>query len=94
MIIVRNCFTAKPGCASKLAAMMKKAFDAGNIPGRRVLTDFTGGMNRVIVEFEAPDAGAAEKLIAEYRSSPAFELMAGYTDLWLTGEREILRVFE
>jgi hypothetical protein len=95
MVVVRNCFTAKPGSASKLAAMMKAAFAAAGIPNHRVLTDLTGDFNRVIVEFEAADAGAAEATIREYRSSAAFrELMAGYTDLWITGSREILRIVE
>jgi hypothetical protein len=30
MIVVRNCFTAKPGLASKLAAQLKEAAAAGN----------------------------------------------------------------
>ena len=95
MVIVRNCFTAKPGSASKLAAMMKAAFAAAGIPNYRVLTDLTGDFNRVIVEFEAADAGAAEATLREYRSSATFrELMVGYTDLWFTGSREILRVVE
>jgi len=95
MILVRNCFTAKPGCAGKLASLMNQAFTAGPIPKHRVLTDWTGEMNRVIVEFEAPDAGAAESMIQEYRASAAFrEIMAGYTELWTSGYREILRVVE
>ena len=46
MIIVRNCFVAKPGHASKLAAQLKEA--AAAIPKYRVLTDLTGDFNRVI----------------------------------------------
>ena len=93
MVLVRNCFNAKPGAASKLAGRMKEAFAAAGIPNHRVLTDLTGDMNRVIVEFEAADAGAAERTIREYRNSTAFrELMAGYTELWVSGSREILRV--
>jgi hypothetical protein len=95
MLVVRNCFIAKPGSAGKLASMMKAAFAAAGIPKHRVLTDFTGGMNRVIVEFEVADAGAAETTIREYRRSSAFrEIMAGYTDLWLSGTREFLRVVD
>ena len=75
--------------------MMKAAFAAAGIPGHRVLTDLTGGMNRVIVEFEAADAGAAEATIREYRNSSAFrEIMGGYTGLWIGGSREMLRVVE
>jgi len=95
MVVLRNCFIAKPGSASKLAAMMKAAFAAAGIPRHRVLTDLTGDFNRVIVEFEAADAGAAEATIRQYRSSAAFrELMSGYTDLWVSGSREILTVVD
>lgn len=92
-LIVRNCFVAKPGSAGKLASMMQEAFAAAGIPKHRVLTDFTGELNRVIVEFEVADAGEAEATIRRYRDSDAFRtIMAGYTDLWLTGTREILRI--
>jgi hypothetical protein len=95
MVVLRNCFIAKPGSASTLAARMKMAFAAAGIPNHRVLTDVTGDFNRVIVEFEAADAGAAEATIREYRSSTAFrEIMAGYTDLWIGGSREILRIVD
>ena len=54
MIVVRNCFVAKPGQASKLAAQLK---DAATIMGLnfRVLTDITGDFNRVVLEYEAQD---------------------------------------
>jgi hypothetical protein len=95
MVIVRNCFTAKPGCAARLAGILHRAFTAGPIPKFRVLTDWAGGMNRVIVEFEAEHVAEAEKMIQQYRASAAFhEIAAGYTDLWLTGRREILRIVE
>jgi hypothetical protein len=96
MLVVRNCFIAKPGSAGKLAAMMKEAFAAAGVPKHRVLTDFTGEFNRVIVEFEVENAAEVEATIARYRSSAAFrEKMAGrYTDLWISGSREILKVLD
>ena len=96
MFIVRNCLIAKPGSAGKLAVMMKEAFAEAGVPNHRVLTDFTGQLNRVIVEFQVEDAGQIESTIQHYRSSRTFkEKMAGkYTDLWTTGTREILRVVE
>ena len=94
MFIVRNCFVAKPGSAGKLAGMMKEAFAEAGVPNHRVLTDFTGELNRVIVEFQVERVGDVESTIAGYRSSKAFrEKMAGkYTELWQSGVREILRV--
>ncbi|MEO8097343.1 MAG: hypothetical protein ABI811_06535 [Acidobacteriota bacterium] len=92
-ILVRNCFTTKPGSAGTLAAKMKQAFAAAGIPRHRVLTDLTGGFNRVIVEFEVASAGEAETTIRNYRNSSAFrEIMAGYTDLWQSGTREMLQI--
>jgi hypothetical protein len=52
MLVVRNCFVAKPGNASKLAAQLKDAAVDARIPNHRALTDLTGEFNRVILEFE------------------------------------------
>ena len=61
MILVdRNCFIAKPGIASKLAAQLKEAAAVANIPNHRVLTDLTGEFNRVILEFEVEKVGGFE----------------------------------
>ena len=51
MIVVRNVFVAKPGQASKLAAMFKHAAESARMPGYRVLTDMTGEFNRVVLKF-------------------------------------------
>lgn len=74
--------------------MMKEAFAAAEVPNHRVLTDFTGELNRVIVEFQVDSLAEVETTIQRYRSSAAFrEKMAGkYTELWLSGTREILRI--
>ena len=93
MIIIRNCFTTKPGNASKLAAQLKEGVAASSAKGYRVLTDLTGDFNRVILEFEAESMGEFEKNMKEYESNPAMrEKMKGYTELYITGSREILRV--
>jgi len=49
MIVVRNCFMANSGNASKLAAQLKEA----KFSRYRVLTDVPGDFNRVILEYEA-----------------------------------------
>jgi hypothetical protein len=95
MIVVRNCFVAKPGQASKLAVMFKEVAAAAQIPMHRVLTDVTGDFNRVIFEFEAENLGEFETRMREYTSNPVFaKTMAGYTDLYITGAREIFRVVD
>jgi hypothetical protein len=93
MFVIRNTFIAKPGCAGKLAAQLKEAVVAFEMPGARVLTDLTGDFNRVIMEHTAESMGEFEKRMQETMASPLYrERMAGYTELWITGSREILRV--
>ena len=93
MIVVRNCFIAKPGQASKLAAQLKEAVSASGIPQYRVLTDLTGDFNRVVLEYEAENVGEFEQRMRDYATNAAFrDKMKGYTDLYLTGSREILQI--
>lgn len=93
MILVRNCFTAKPGNAGKLAGMLKEAAAAGGIPKFRVLTDMTGEFNRVVLEYEAENLTEFEARMKDYTTNAKFrEKMAGYTDLWITGYREIFQI--
>ncbi|MEO8099842.1 MAG: hypothetical protein ABI811_19245 [Acidobacteriota bacterium] len=93
MIVVRNIFIAKPGSASKLAAQLKDAAKSAEIPHHRILTDLTGEFNRVIMEYEAEDVGEFEMRMKQYMSDGVLrEKMKGYTELWLTGSREILQI--
>jgi hypothetical protein len=93
MIVVRNCFVAKPGQASKLAAQLKAAAAVANMPRHRVLTDLTGEFNRVVLEYEADSIGEFEARMKNYATNEAMrEKMKGYTDLWITGSREILQI--
>ncbi len=93
MIVVRNCFVAKPGSASKLAAQLKEAAGTSHLTTFRVLTDMTGDFNRVILEYEAENVGEFEKTMKDYATNEAFRAkMKGYTDLYVTGTREILQI--
>ena len=93
MIVVRNCFVAKPGQASKLAAQLKEAAAAAKIPKHRILTDLTGEFNRVVMEYEAENIGEFEARMKDYATNQAMrEKMKGYTDLYITGSREILQI--
>jgi len=93
MIVVRNCFVAKPGHASKLAAQLKEAAATAKILKYRVLTDLTGDFNRVVLEYEAENVSEFEARMKQYMTDEAFrEKMKGYTDLWITGSREILQI--
>jgi hypothetical protein len=53
----------------------------------------TGDFNQVVMEFTAENLSEIEKRMQETMGSPKYrELMAGYTELWMTGSREILRI--
>ena len=94
MIVVRNCFVAKRGQASKLAKQIKEAASAAQgLTRYRVLTDLTGDFNRVILEYEAENVGEFEQRMRDYATNQAFrDKMQGYTDLYVTGSREILQI--
>jgi len=96
MIVVRDVFTAKPGQASKLA----KKFRAGHPADAkiRILTDVIGQYNTVILEWEFASLGDWEKLLEDYKAGnippQMADAMQGYTDMYLTGHREILQIVE
>ena len=72
MIVVRNCFVAKPGNASKLAAQLKEAAIAAKFAKYRVLTDLTGDFNRVILEYEAENVSEFEARMKDYATNEEF----------------------
>jgi predicted phosphoribosyltransferase len=93
MLLVRNTFTAKPGCASKLAKQIKETAAAVDVAPYRVLTDLAGDMNQVVFEYEVENLAAFEKMFSDTRVSDTFrEKMAGYHELWITGNRQILQI--
>ena len=93
MYIVRNTFTARPGMASKLADLMKKSTSLQGMERARVLTDAVGTFNTVIMEHEVEDLAGFERRMQEYGSrKDVQEIMRGYTDMYLSGTREIYKV--
>ena len=91
MLVVRNVFTAKPGMASKLARQLHACWDKH---GFRVLTDAVGGMNTVVLEHDAKNFAEIDELFRRYAEDPEIKkCMEGYTDLYLTGTREVLQTF-
>jgi hypothetical protein len=95
MLIVRETFVAKPGQASKLAKLMKEMFEADpNFKGR-VMTDMVGNYNTVVAESEVESLAEWEKYMENMpeMSDDLKEKMKNYTDMYLTGKREIWRVW-
>ena len=97
MLIVREIFTAKPGQAGKLAKLFKKGFTGNNV---RIMTDMVGPYSTVIVEMQVESLAEWEKQMEDYKSgkpdpnmSPEVaEEMSKYTEMYLTGRREIFKV--
>jgi hypothetical protein len=100
MLVVRDVFTAKPGQASKLAALFKKAM--GTMGDVRVMTDYIGDFNSVIMEWDVKDLAEYEEHMEQYRSGKILkeldaktaEELKKYADLFQGGRREILEVVE
>lgn len=90
MYIVRETFTAKPGMASRLAALFKEV--AGMTPEykMRILTDAVGPFNTVVLETEVAEFGEFEKMMKEYsQRTDVRDRLKGYADLYQSGRREI-----
>ena len=100
MIIIREVFNAKPGQASKLAKLFKRGF--GTDPSYRIMTDLAGEYNTVVVEMPVKNLAEWEKQMEEYKSGKpdpnmdpkVAEEMSHYTEMYLTGRREIFQVVE
>jgi hypothetical protein len=92
MYVIRETFTAKPGMASKLAKMFSEMSKEMPGPKSRVLTDFVGPYNTVVWEVEVKEISEFEKMMKEYAAKPEIEKkMAGYTEMYMSGKREIYR---
>jgi hypothetical protein len=100
MLIIREVFTAKPGQASKLAKLFKKAM--GTEANVRVMTDFVGNYNTVVTEYEVNSLAEFEQQMQEYKSgkpdpkiSPdVAEELSKYTEMYISGRREIFQIVE
>jgi hypothetical protein len=72
---------------------MKEAAALMGFENARVLTDVTGQFNRVVMEHSIESLSELEARLQRYGTDPAIkEKMKGYTELWETGSRELLRV--
>jgi len=100
MLIIREVVTAKPGQASKLAKLFKKGF--GGDPNTRIMTDLVGNYNTVVVEMQVKSLAEFEKQMEDYKSGKpdpkmdpkVAEEMSKYTEMYLTGRREVFQIVE
>ena len=100
MLIIREVFTAKPGQASKLAKLFKKGFSGDS--NTRVMTDMVGNYNTVVVEMQTNSLAEFEKEMEDYKSGKpdprmdpkVAEEMSRYTEMYVTGRREVFQIVE
>ncbi len=96
MIIVHDIFICKPGNASKLAKLFKEVMQT-NDDLVNIMTDMTGQFNKVVMVSKYDSLSAYEKSWEKYAQDSEEmkimkEKMKGYTDMYLTGSREIYQV--
>ena len=93
MYVIRETFTAKPGMASKLANLLADVVSSQNQLNTRVLTDFVGPFNTVVMETEVENLEEFGRRLKDHMSKPDIrERMKNYTDLYVSGGREIYQV--
>ncbi len=97
MLLVREVFIAKPGSAGALSKMMKENMkDMPASMNVKVMLDSVTDYNKIVVEYEVESLASFEENMNKERSKQTTnkEVPAGpkYTDLYLTGYREIFRI--
>jgi heme-degrading monooxygenase HmoA len=97
MIIVHDIFICKPGNASKVAKLFKEVM-SGNKEMVNIMTDMTGQFNKVVMVSQYESLTAYEQSWQKYMENSEEmkkmqEAMKGYTDMYLTGSREIYKVW-
>ena len=97
MIIVHDIFICKPGNASKLAKLFKEVMkDEEELVN--IMTDMTGQYNRVVFVSKYESLAAFEQSWKKYeqdteKNRKMREMMKDYHEMYLSGSREIYRVW-
>jgi len=97
MIIVHDTFVCKPGNASKSAKLFKETM-SGDKNVLHIMTDMTGQYHRVIMVSKYDSLSDYEKSSEKYQNptpemKAAMAKMDGFNELYLTGSREIYKVW-
>jgi hypothetical protein len=97
MIIVHDIFVCKPGNASKMAKLFKEIM-VDNKEFVNVMTDMTGQFNKVIMVSKYESLRDYEESFQRMMEDPEKmkvmqEKMKDYTNMYLTGSREIYKVW-
>ena len=95
MLIIRETFITKPGKASAFAKLMTEAFSNEPAGTWRILTDSVSDFNQVVVETEIESLAKHEERMKEYEKDTSMrDKMKDYHEMFLTGKREIFKVWE
>ena len=97
MIHVQDIFICKPGQASKFAKLFKEVM-ADNDELVNIMTDMTGEFNKVIMVTKYDSLTGYEQSFQKYMQESEEmkkmkEKMQGYHDMYLTGSREICKLW-
>ena len=97
MIIVHDIFICKPGNASKVAKLFKEVM-TDDTELVNIMTDMSGPFNKVVVVTKFKDLTTWEQSWKKYEEDTEEmrkmkEKMKGFHDMYLSGSREIYRVW-
>jgi predicted translin family RNA/ssDNA-binding protein len=97
MIHVHDIFICKPGQASKFAKLFKEVMQE-NEELIGIMTDVTGSFNKVVMVTRYENLAAYEQSFQKYmhdseEMKKMKEKMEGYTDMYMTGSREIYQIW-
>lgn len=98
MLLVREVFIAKPGHAGELSKMMKENMKGmPAMMNAKVMLDSVTDYNKIVVEYEIESLTAFDQMMNQEKAKqqskkPAKTSGPKYTDLYLTGKREIFRI--
>ena len=97
MIIVHDIFICKPGNASKLAKLFKEVME-GSKEHVNIMTDVTGQYNKVVIVSKFDNLAGYEKSWDDMQKDAEAmkkmtEKMKGYQEMYVTGSREIYRIW-
>ena len=93
MLLIRNVFHCKPGCAADLAERFKSTIPMMEPLKARVMVDFIADYWTVVMEMEVEDMATFEKQFQQRSQQPEMrEKMGDYMSLVTGGHREIYRI--
>ena len=97
MIIIHDTFVCKPGNASKIAKMFKEVMGKEK-EVLHIMSDMTGQWHRVIMVSQYKNLTAYEKSWEKYtkdteKNRKMNKKMSGMNEMYLSGSREIYKVW-